>query len=590
MHDLLISGATVVDGTGAPAAAADVAVKDGRIVEVGRIGGAAKERIAADGAWLMPGFVDIHTHYDGQASWDETFSPSIHHGVTTLAMGNCGVGFAPLRSGEQDRLIRLMEGVEDIPGVALAEGVRFDWQSFPQYMDALERMPHSLDFLVQVPHDPLRMLVMGARAQAQQAATPQDIEAMRALLREALEAGAAGFSTGRSDNHRTSRGEETPASEASAAELTGIARAFDGLEHGVVQVVSDFDVLRGAERFDAEFDLVEQLAQTAGRPLSMTWMQRDPGGEQYLKMQSRVEAAVTRGLPLYLQTAARGIGVINGLDASFHFFVGSPAYKEVARLPLAERAAALRDPVRKARALSEGFERMAGDGTAVPPLVDILLQNIERISARMFPLSSREGEVPDYEPTLAQSFYARAKQRGCTALEAIYDHLAEGDGRNLIYFPIFNYNEGSLDVVRRMLDHPRALFALSDAGAHVGTICDASFTTFMLTHWVRDRARDRLPLERAVQMLSSRNARYLGLQDRGTIAPGMRADLNLIDPQRLSVGTPKIVRDLPAGGRRFLQQGTGYLGTWVGGTRVRRDDQVTDARPGRLVRMGPAGR
>jgi len=335
---------------------------------------------------------------------------------------------------------------------------------------------------------------------------------------------------------------------------------------------------------------VEQLAQAAGRPLSMTWMQRDPGGEQYLKMQSRVEAAVTRGLPLYLQTAARGIGVINGLDASFHFFVGSPAYKEVARLPLAERAAALRDPVRKARALSEGFERMAGDGTAVPPLVDILLQNIERISARMFPLSSREGEVPDYEPTLAQSFYARAKQRGCTALEAIYDHLAEGDGRNLIYFPIFNYNEGSLDVVRRMLDHPRALFALSDAGAHVGTICDASFTTFMLTHWVRDRARDRLPLERAVQMLSSRNARYLGLQDRGTIAPGMRADLNLIDPQRLSVGTPKIVRDLPAGGRRFLQQGTGYLGTWVGGTRVRRDDQVTDARPGRLVRMGPAGR
>ena len=421
MLDLLIQGATVIDGSGAAPASADVGVKDGRIVAVGRITDDAQQRIAADGAWLMPGFVDIHTHYDGQASWDETFSPSIHHGVTTLAMGNCGVGFAPLKAGEQDRLIRLMEGVEDIPGVALAEGVRFDWESFPQYMDALERMPHSLDFVVQVPHDPLRMRVMGERAQAQQAATPQDIEAMRKLLREALEAGAAGFSTGRSDNHRTSRGEETPASEASAAELTGIARAFDGLNHGVVQVVSDFDVLRGPERFDAEFDLVEQLAQAAGRPLSMTWMQRDPGGEQYLQMQARVEAAVARGLPLYLQTAARGIGVINGLDASFHFFVGSPAYKEVARLPLAERAAALREPARKARALSEGFERMAGDGTAVPPLVDILLQNIERISARMFPLSSREGEVPDYEPTLAQSFYARAKQRGCTALEAIYD-------------------------------------------------------------------------------------------------------------------------------------------------------------------------
>ena len=262
----------------------------------------------------------------------------------------------------------------------------------------------------------------------------------------------------------------------------------------------------------------------------------------------------------------------------------SPAYKRSpdCRWPSARRTAR----AGAQGALSEGFERLAGDGTAVPPLVDILLQNIERISARMFPLSSREGEVPDYEPTLAQSFYARARQRGCTALEAIYDHLAEGDGRNLIYFPIFNYNDGSLDVVRRMLEHPRALFGLSDAGAHVGTICDASFTTFMLTHWVRDRARDRLPLERAVEMLTSRNARYLGLQDRGLVAPGQRADLNLIDPQRLSVGTPQIVRDLPAGGRRFLQQGTGYLGTWVGGVAVRRDDQVTDARPGRLVRMG----
>jgi N-acyl-D-aspartate/D-glutamate deacylase len=588
MHDLLIAGATVIDGTGAAALTADVAVQNGRIVEVGRITGTARERIDAVGAWLTPGFVDIHTHYDGQASWDETFSPSIHHGVTTLAMGNCGVGFAPLKAGEQDRLIRLMEGVEDIPGVALSEGVRFDWQSFPQYMDALDRAPHSLDYLVQVPHDPLRMLVMGERAVAQQAATAQDIEAMRALLREALEAGAAGFSTGRSDNHRTSRGEETPASEASAAELTGIARAFDGLKHGVVQVVSDFDVLRGPERFDAEFDLVEQLAQAAGRPLSMTWMQRDPGGEQYLAMQARVEAAVARGLPLYLQTAARGIGVINGLDASFHFFVGSPAYKEVAKLPLAERAAALRDPVRKARALSEGFERMAGDGTAIPPLVDILLQRIELISARMFPLSSRDGEVPDYEPPVARSFYAQAHQRGCTALEAMYDHLAEGDGGNLIYFPIFNYNDGNLDTTRRMLAHPRALFALSDAGAHVGTICDASFTTFMLTHWVRDRSHDRLPLERAVQMLSSRNASYLGLTDRGVIAPGQRADLNLIDPQRLSVGTPKIVRDLPAGGRRFLQKGEGYLGTWVAGQCVQRNGELSAARPGRLVRMGQA--
>ena len=586
MLDLRIEGATLFDGTGAAPRLADVGVRDGKIVEVGRCTAAATEVIQADGAWLTPGFVDIHTHYDGQASWDETFSPSIQHGVTTVVMGNCGVGFAPLAPGDKQQsaaaLIALMEGVEDIPGVALAEGVRFDWETFPDYMAALDRMPHSLDFLVQVPHDPVRMAVMGARAVAQEAATAEDIAAMRAVVREALEAGAVGFSTGRTDNHRTSAGKETPASEASAAELTGIASAFQGLRHGVVQVVSDFDLLRGPESFHREFDLVEQLATAAGRPLSMTWMQRDPGGEQWKAMQARVEAAVARGLPLHLQTAARGIGVINGLDASFHPFMGFPGYKEVAHLPLAERAAALRDPARKARILSEKSERMSGDGTPIPPLVDILLARIELIAARMFPMEPR----PDYEPPVTHSFYVRAKQRGCTALEALYDHFAAGNGDNLVYFPIFNYNDGSLDVVREMLAHPQALFGLGDAGAHVGTVCDASFSTFLLTHWVRDRAAGRLAPEAAVELLTSRNARYLGLQDRGTIAPGLRADLNLLDPARLGVGTPRLVRDLPAGGKRFLQEGEGYLGTWVAGQCVRRAGVVTAARPGRLVRMG----
>ncbi|MBT9502563.1 MAG: amidohydrolase family protein [Burkholderiaceae bacterium] len=586
MLDLLVKGATIVDGTGAPAFTADVGVKDGLITEIGAsITTAATETVPADGAWLTPGFVDIHTHYDGQASWDETFSPSIHHGVTTVVMGNCGVGFAPLRSGEQSRLISLMQGVEDIPGVALAEGIAFCWQSFPQYMDALAARPRSLDYLVQVPHDPLRMFVMGERAVAQEAATEDDIAQMRSLLREALQAGAVGFSTGRSDNHRTAEGHETPASEASAAELMGLARAFEGLQHGVVQMVSDFDLLRGAERFDAEFDLLEQLAQASGRKLSMTWLQRDPGGEQYKAIAARVEAAVAKGMPLYLQTAARGIGVINGLDASFHPFMGFPGYKEVAHLPLAERAAALREPARKARILSEKSDRLAGDGTAIPPLVDILLARIELISGRMFPLSSTEGVEPDYEPSVMQSFLVRAKQRGCTALEALYDHLAGGDGGNLIYFPIFNYNQGSLDVVRQMLDHPRALLGLSDAGAHVGTVCDASFSTFMLTHWVRDRAKDRLPLETVVQMLTQRNAEYLGLADRGRIAVGLRADLNLIDPASLSVGVPRLVRDLPAGGQRFLQKAKGYRATWVAGRCVQRDGEITAERPGRLVRM-----
>ena len=501
-------------------------------------------------------------------------------------MGNCGVGFAPLAPGDRDQavaaLIALMEGVEDIPGVALAEGVRFDWETFPEYMDALDRMPHSLDFLVQVPHDPVRMAVMRERAVAQEVATPADIAGMRELVREALQAGAVGFSTGRTDNHRTAAGRETPASEASAAELTGIAEAFHGLNHGVVQVVSDFDLLRGPAGFDREFDLVEQLAGASGRPLSMTWLQRDPGGEQWKAIRARVESAVARGLPLHLQTAARGIGVINGLEASFHPFLGFPGDLEVAQLPLAERAAALREPARKARILAEQSGRVSGDGTPIPPLVDILLARIEMIAARMFPL---DGQL-DYEPALSQSFLALARQRGCSALEALYDHFAAGDGSNLVYFPIFNYTDGSLETVREMLAHPQALFALGDAGAHVGTVCDASFSTFLLTHWVRDRAEGRLPAEQAVELLSARNARYLGLHDRGLIAPGMRADLNLIDPARLSVGVPRLVRDLPAGGKRFVQAGEGYLGTWVAGQCVRRDGEVTGARPGRLVRAG----
>jgi N-acyl-D-aspartate/D-glutamate deacylase len=582
MLDLLFKGATVVDGRGGEPFLADVGVRDGRIVEVGAISEAARETVDASGLWLTPGFVDIHTHYDGQVTWDASFTPSIYHGVTTLVMGNCGVGFAPVRPGHQDDLIKLMEGVEDIPGAALHEGIRWDWESFPQYMDALDKTPRSLDYLVQVPHDPLRMYVMGERAVAQQAATADDIAAMRALLHEALQAGAAGFSTGRSDNHRTSEGKETPAAEATAAELVGLAGAFEGIAHGVLQVVSDFDLLQGPQRFDTEFDLVEQMAKASGKPLSMTWLQRDPGGEQYEAIRSRVDKAVAAGLPLYLQAAVRGIGVINGLDASFHPFMGFPGYKEVAHLPLAERAAALREPARKARILAEKSERLAGDGTAIPPLVDILLARIDMISGRMFPLDDKL----NYEPSVMQSFLVQAKQRGITPLEALYDHLAGGDGSHLIYFPIFNYNSGSLDAVRQMLEHPRVLSSLSDAGAHVGTVCDASFTTFMLSHWVLGRPEGKLPLGRAVEMLTRRNARYLGLSDRGEITPGQRADLNLIDPARLSVGTPALVHDLPAGGKRFLQKAEGYVATWVAGVAVQREGEITAARPGRLVRAG----
>jgi N-acyl-D-aspartate/D-glutamate deacylase len=501
--------------------------------------------------------------------------------VTTVVMGNCGVGFAPKRPGAEADLVKLMEGVEDIPGAALHEGIVWNWESFPQYMSALEARPHSLDFLVQVPHDPLRMYVMKERALAHEVATPQDIEQMRALLREALEAGAVGFSTGRSDNHRTSEGKETPAAEASLAELTGLATAFQGLSHGVVQMVSDYNLMKGHTEFDAEFDLVEAVAKASGKSLSLTWLQRDPGGEQYLHIQNRVEKAVASGLPLFMQTAARGIGVLNGLDASFHPFMGFPSYKEVAHLPLAERAAALRDPARKARILSEKSERLAGDGSSIPPLVDILLAKIDMISGRMFPLEA----TLNYEPSVMESFLVRAKQKGVTPLDVIYDHLSAGQGEGLIYFPIFNYNEGHLDTVRKMLGHPRALSGLSDAGAHVGTVCDASFSTFMLTHWVQSRSKDTLPLETVIEMLTRRNANYLGLKDRGVLAVGMRADINAIDPQKLSVGLPQLVRDLPAGGKRFLQKAEGYVATWVAGELVQRHGEISSARPGRLVRM-----
>jgi N-acyl-D-aspartate/D-glutamate deacylase len=587
-YDLKITGATVIDGTGAAPVTADVAITNGMIVDVGRLTGAAKEEISAGGTWLTPGFIDIHTHYDGQVSWDDCFVPSVFHGVTTCVMGNCGVGFAPVRRGEEDRLIKLMEGVEDIPGSALAEGIKWGWESFAQYMDVLDATPRTMDYLVQVPHDPLRMFVMGSRAEAHELATPDDIAAMRTLLAQALQAGAAGFSTGRSDNHRTAEGKATPASMASIAELMGIAQAFGAVRHGVVQVVSDFHLLRGAGQaaFDAEFDVIDALAQACGRPLSLTWQQRDPGGEQFRAIQARVEQGVARGLPLYMQCAARGIGVILGLDASFHPFIGFPSYRALAHLPLAERAAAMRSPAVRSAMLAEQSGRLAGDGSAIPPLVDIMLARIELISARMFPLAASQGALPNYEPTVSDSFYVRAKQQGASALAAIYDYLCADGGDALIYFPIFNYNDGSLDTLHGMLQHPRALLGLSDAGAHVGTVCDASFPTFMLSHWVQGRQNARLELPAVVQMLTQRNAQYLGLTDRGVIAPGMRADLNLIDPARLALPRPELRRDLPAGGKRFVQKADGYIASYVRGVAVQQEGVVTEARPGRLVRMG----
>jgi N-acyl-D-aspartate/D-glutamate deacylase len=582
VYDLKIVGGTIVDGTGRPAFAGDVAVADGHIVAVGTCTGPARRTIAAAGAHVLPGFVDIHTHYDGQVSWDEELTPTSLHGVTTCVMGSCGVGFAPVRPGREDRLVELMEGVEDIPGSALAEGIPWGWESVADYMDVIGAMPHAIDFLVQVPHDPLRMYVMGERAVADERATDADIAAMRRLLREALEAGAAGFSTGRSDNHRTARGAATPASEVDARELAGLAEAFRGLDHGVVQAVSDFDMMRGPDRFDAEFDLLEQMiGASGGRPLSISTMQRDHAPDQWRRIFARAERAVASGLDVRCQVAARGIGVLLGLEATFHPFMAFPSYKSIAHLPLGERVARMHDPALRARMLAETTDKVSGDGTPIPPLADFFLANVGMVAMRLFPMTAR----PDYEPKLADSLAARASRAGRPVLEVIYDALLEDAGKALLYFPIYNYTGMQLDVVREMLTHPLALVGLGDGGAHVGTVCDASMPTFLLTHWARDRAHG-IPLERVVQMQARDTARFIGLRDRGTIEPGMRADLNVVELDRLALLRPAMQCDLPAGGRRLVQHADGYLATLVAGELIAERGVLTGARPGQLVRMG----
>lgn len=581
MFDLLIKGGKIVDGSGIEAFSADIGVKDGKIVSVGTLNEGAKETINADGALITPGFVDIHTHYDGQVSWDETFSPSVYHGVTTVVMGNCGVGFAPVQPGSEDRLISLMEGVEDIPGSALAEGIRWGWTSFAEYMKAIEEIPHSIDYLTQVPHDALRVFVMGKRAEEQQAATDEDITLMKKLLREALEAGAIGISTGRTDLHRTADGKATPASEATLKELAGLGEALQGLNHGVIQFVSDYKSIKCVEDFETEFDLLRQTAKAANRPLSVSWTQHAENPNQWKEVLKQAEAFAASGSVMRLQSGVRGIGVLTGFDTTLHPFIGFPSYIEVSHLPLAERVAKLRDPEIKNRILSEQSKKLAGDGSPVPPIVDTIIANIDRISARMFPFT----ENFDYEPTLAESFAACAQIKGIRPMEALFDYMCEGDGSNLVYFPLHNYVECSLDIVYQMLNHPLALASLSDGGAHVGTICDASYSTTMLAFWTRDRKRGpKIPLTQAVEMLSYRNAKYLGLADRGLIKEGMKADINIIDYDNLKLKRPNLVRDLPAGGKRFVQYAEGYLATLVSGKAVTEKGNVTSIRPGKLVR------
>ena len=564
-HDLVIRGGTVVDGTGAPGRTADVALDGEVITEVGRVDGSGRRELDADGLLVTPGFVDIHTHYDGQATWDSSLAPSSWHGVTTVVMGNCGVGFAPVRPSDHDRLIELMEGVEDIPGTALHEGLAWDWQTFGEFLDALERHPHDIDFATQLPHGALRLHVMGERGARREPATPDDIAEMARIARQAVEDGALGFTTSRTLNHRTSRGEPTPTLTAEADELVGIARALGAAGKGVLQLVSDFiDV-------DEEMAIFRRMAAESGRPLSLSLAQSPLAPDSWRKILGLLDDAVADGITMRAQVAARPVGILMGLECTLHPLMTNPVFREVADLPLDERVRVLAEP---------GFKERVLAAEAADKDRSKLGGGLIQRWASVYEL----GDPPDYEPDPSTSVSARAEREGRRPDDLGYDLLLGDGGHALLYLPFLNYAEGNLDAVGEMLRHPRAVPGLSDGGAHAGTICDVSFPTTLLTLWGRDRDRGRMEIPFLVERQARATAEALGLLDRGVLAPGSRADVNLIDLDGLRLHRPEVRHDLPAGGRRLIQRADGYVATTVAGTVICEQGQDTGALPGRLVR------
>ncbi|WP_421933822.1 N-acyl-D-amino-acid deacylase family protein [Phenylobacterium sp.] len=566
--DLVIRNGRVVDGSGGEPYAADVAIKDGLIAQVGEVRGRGAEEIDAAGKIVTPGFVDIHTHYDGQATWDSHMQPSAWHGVTTVVMGNCGVGFAPCKREDHDRLIRLMEGVEDIPFPVLTEGLPWTWESYPDYLDTLSARSFDVDIGSQLPHAALRVYVMGERGANREAATEADIAAMAAIAKRAVEAGALGFSTSRTLNHRTSDGQPTPTLTASEAELTGIAMGLAAAGKGALQFVSDFN--DPAE----EFAMLRRIVEASGRPLSFSLVQNPRQPRQYEFLLEQLRAANESGLPMKAQVAGRPVGILFGLELTLNPFTSRPSYQAIAKLPLAQRVEKLRDPAFRAQLFEEG--------AAADPA---FAANMTRNWGIMFLM----GAEPDYEQTPDRTIAAMAAARGVTPEELALDHMLSNGGRGMLYLPFLNYADGSLDPSFEMLTHPDTVPGLSDGGAHVGMICDGSFPTSNLTHWTRDRTRGaRLSLPLMVKMQSHDTAQALGLFDRGLIAPGYRADLNVIDYEHLTLRAPQVAYDLPAGGRRLIQRADGYVATIVAGQVTYRDGEPTGALPGRLLRGSQA--
>jgi len=566
-YDLIVRNGTVIDGTGSGPRHADVAVQDGRIAAIGRIDGSGREEIDARGLTVTPGFVDVHTHYDGQVTWDDRFSPSSGHGVTTVLMGNCGVGFAPCRPEDRDTLMNVMEGVEDIPELVMREGVPWNWQSFPDYLEALSKRQCDIDFATQVPHAPLRVFVMGRRGVDREPATAADMAEMARLVEEGLDAGALGFSTSRSLFHRTPDGALTPTITAGEEELAAIARGMRRAGKGVIQLLDDFQdtTAEGA----TEFAMLRRLVELSGRPLSFTLLDISLYPGRWQTLLREIERAHRDGLTIRGQVAARPVAVLYGLELSFHPFSTCPSYREVDGLPLEAKLAKLRDPAMKAKLLQEQ-----------PSYRNPQMLAFMRSVANMFVL----GDPPDYTPPADRRLDARAAKLGITPLELAYDLLVNGDGRTILFHPGANYTDCSDANMASMLRHDHTVMALGDGGAHYGLICDASYTTHALTYWTRDRKGERWPLPWAIQQLTDVPARAVGLGDRGRLQMGYKADINVIDLERLKVSAPHPVHNLPGGGRRLEQKAEGYRATIVGGEVTYRDGEFTGAKPGRLVR------
>jgi N-acyl-D-aspartate/D-glutamate deacylase len=568
MHDLVVRNGTVVDGTGTPPVPGDVAVDNGRITAVGRIDDKGQTEIDATGKLVTPGFVDVHTHYDGQITWDPTLTPSTWHGVTTVVMGNCGVGFAPVQPERREWLIGLMEGVEDIPGAALSAGIRWQWETFPEFLDFLDTQKLSVDVGTQVPHGAVRGYVMEDRGARNEPATPEDIAAMARIVREGIEAGALGVSTSRTIAHRAIDGEPVPGTYAAEDELFAMGRALADAGAGVFELAPAGVMGEDLSASEKEMDWMRRLSRETGRPVTFALLQHDLDPDQWKKMLDLAGEAYDEGVPVRPQVAGRPLGLLLGLQ-TFHPLRHRPSYLPLDALPLDEKVAAMRDPDLRTQILSES------------PAADDRMAFIGMGLDRIFKL----GEPPDYEPAREQSLAGLAERAGVDPSEYLYDLLLENDGHELLLRPLLGYSNFTQDPIREMVLHPATALGLGDGGAHVGAICDASIETYMLTHWARDRSRgERLPLELVVRKMTSDTASLYGLNDRGVLAPGKKADINVIDHAALTLHRPEMVYDLPGGARRLLQTADGYDATIVSGEVVRRNGADTGARPGRLLR------